>query len=157
MATEFLLSLATAFLDAFTNLSAEDHIALRAPNCIHNFAPSSLAPHLPPPKDNQTFAIHLTRMQSILAHFPVTPKEIFVSAPSQIVIWATGVPEFKAEARGEKGPEEWEYVGEYCFVLGVNGEGKIERILEFLDSKATMKLISLMEEAKKNLAASQEI
>jgi ketosteroid isomerase-like protein len=47
--------------------------------------------------------------------------------------------------------EKWEYVGEYIFILDVDEEGKIIRILEFLDSLATERLRGMMDKAKENV------
>jgi hypothetical protein len=143
---------AEAFLAAFNNLSASEHVALRAENCTHMFAPASLNP--PAPKSNSDFAAHITNLRSILAHFPVTAKEINLNeAGKQITIWATGVPEFKSEVKGSSEDGDWEYMGEYIFILDLDEKGKIKRIVEFLDSKNTMVLLEMVEKAKANLAA----
>jgi hypothetical protein len=47
--------------------------------------------------------------------------------------------------------EEWVYTGEYIYMLSVDEDGKIVRVLEFLDSKATERLSVLMGRAKANL------
>jgi hypothetical protein len=142
---------AEAFLTAFNNLSASEHIALRAETCTHIFAPASLNP--PPPKTNADFAAHVTNLGSILVHFPVTAKEINVNeAGKQITIWATGVPEFRSEAKGKKVNEaDWKYMGEYIFILDIDEHGKIKRIVEFLDSKNTMILLEMVRRARENL------
>lgn len=90
-------------------------------------------------------------LQPILASFKVTAKEVHVYGEKrEVLIWASGVPEFRPEAKdGED--KEWEYKGEYIFMLTVNEEGKIVRILEFLDSLGTEKLRGLMGRARKNL------
>jgi len=83
--------------------------------------------------------------------FAVSPKEIHVNeAGRQITIWATGTPVFKAEAIGTGG-EDWNYTGEYVFILDVNEGGKITRVLEFLDSLGTQRLRGLMERARENV------
>lgn len=146
-----LQDIAAAFLLGFKNLSASEHIALRAENCTHIFAPSSIE-GLPPPKSNQAFAEHLTNLRKLLVAFPVTAKEININeAQRQIVIWANGKPEFRQEAMGSDAKDEWDYTGEYIFILNLNGEGKIERIVEFLDSLATMRLLGLMKKARTNV------
>ena len=68
------------------------------------------------------------------------------------------MPKFRQEAKGK--PEEvneadWEYVGEYIFILDLDEEGKITRIVEFLDSKNTVRLFALAEKARENLAVNQ--
>jgi hypothetical protein len=39
--------------------------------------------------------------------------------------------------------KEWEYTGEYVFILDINQEGRIDRVLEFLDSLETGRLRGL--------------
>jgi len=148
---------AEAFLAGFATLSADQHLALRAENCSHIFAPSSLG--ISQPKSNSDFAAHITNLKLVLDGFPVTVKETHVNeAGRQIIIWATAVPKFRQEAKGK--PEEvneadWEYVGEYIFILDLDEEGKITRIVEFLDSKNTVRLFALAEKARENLAVNQ--
>jgi hypothetical protein len=146
-----LHDLATSFLAGFTNLSAQEHIALRAPTCIHLFAPASMDP--PPPKSNEDFANHVNNnLRPLLQRFVVTPNEIHVNeAGRQVTIWATRKPEFKPEAMANGPKEEWDYTGEYIFILDADKDGKIVRILEFLDSLATTRLRGLMVRAKENM------
>jgi ketosteroid isomerase-like protein len=145
-----LSRIATLFVEAFDNLSAPDHLALRDPTCTHIFAPSSLGIR---PKSNEAFAAHIVdNIRPLLDRFPVTPKEIDINETGgQITIWATATPYFKEEVMGDGGKEEWDYAGEYIFILNVNEAGKIARILEFLDSKATERLRGLMTKARENL------
>lgn len=139
---------------------------------MHYFAPHSLALA---PKSNSTYAAHFANFNGLISSFPFTVKEIIDNpASNQILIWATAspvwVPEVtgsvgEVEGSGEDGRDEeddWTYTGEYMFLLsfedgetGDDGEGgklkRIERIVEFLDSKGTMRLIGLMQKAKENL------
>ncbi|KAF2475884.1 uncharacterized protein BDR25DRAFT_89219 [Lindgomyces ingoldianus] len=143
---------ATRFISAFKDLSTEDHLALRTSDCLHIFAPASL--NLPAPQSNDAFAEHLGRLRLIIEHFPVTAKEIHVNEPChQAVIWATGQPEFRSEVMG-KDPiaESWKYTGEYVFILDLDDTClKIKRIVEFLDSKGTEKLLRMTAKARENL------
>jgi hypothetical protein len=112
------------------------------------FAPSTLEI---PPKSNSNFAIHIdANIRPFLTAVPITAKEVFINEVKRpITIWATGKPHFKAEAMdGER--EQWDYTGEYIFILDANEEGRIERMLEFLDSLATERLRGLMVRARKN-------
>ncbi|KAM0546639.1 hypothetical protein ACHAPJ_010777 [Fusarium lateritium] len=160
MATEQTLNnVAKAFINVFDTLEADSHVALRAANCMHTFAPSSVNP--PPPMSNQDWANHLGKLQIIMTGFPITPKEIHVNvSKSQIVIWATAIPKFKEEVKGLKEGDdgkEWNYVGEFMFILNVDGEGKISRIVEFLDSLGTDRARGLMVRAWDNAGASQKL
>jgi len=142
--------IATSFLSAFDNLSVDDHIALRAPLCIHIFAPSSLNIA---PKTNAAFAAHVTNnLLPLLERFPVTAKETHINETGrQITIWATGKPEFKKEAMGTTPAEAWNYTNEYIFMLDVNEDGKIKKIVEFLDSSSTEKLRGAILKARANV------
>ncbi|KAF4967678.1 hypothetical protein FSARC_4813 [Fusarium sarcochroum] len=158
MATEQTLNqVATAFINVFDTLEADSHVALRVANCMHTFAPSSVNP--PPPMTNQDWANHLGKLQLIMTGFPITPKEIHVNVTkSQVVIWATAIPKCKEEVKrlkeGDDG-KEWNYVGEFMFILNVDEESKISRIVDFLDSLGTDRARGLMIRAWDNVGASQ--
>ncbi|KAF2829486.1 hypothetical protein CC86DRAFT_368492 [Ophiobolus disseminans] len=124
-----LQQIAGAFLHAFKDLSAKGHIALRAPACMQIFAPSSLNP--PSPKSNDVFGAHIeNNVRPVMDHFPVTAKEIHVNETGrQVTIRANGKPGFKEEAIGDSSREEWDYTGEYIFILDVDEDGKIVRVL----------------------------
>lgn len=159
LSSSSLHDLATSFLSAFTHLSpSSTHIALRSSTCTHIFAPSTVGI---PPKSNSAFATHIDNaVRPLLTAFPVTAKEIHINeAQRQVTIWAFGTPEFRPEAMGlERGGErqEWDYTGEYIFILDVNEEGKIERVFEFLDSKGTERLRGLMGRARRNMGKEGE-
>jgi ketosteroid isomerase-like protein len=146
--TTSLHDLATSFLSAFTHLDTAAHTSLRAPSCTHIFAPSSLGM---PTKSNAEFAHHLdANIRPIISGFPCVAKEIHVNeAGRQVTIWATGTPEIRAEAKDDGA--DWEYVGEYIFLLDVDEQGRIVRVLEFLDSKGTERVKELMGRGRKNL------
>lgn len=109
-----------------------------------------------PPMDNATYAENIFRLTHVLNSFPFTIKEISDNpTENQVLVWGTAVPEWKEEVMdGEK--TEWEYVGEYMFLINFEEGGeKINRIVEFLDSKATESLHGLMKRAMQNLALSK--
>jgi hypothetical protein len=147
---ESLQALATSFLSSLSSLSTPAMLAIRAPTCTHVFAPSSLS--LPAPLTNTSLVTHLAdNLAPLLSSFPTTAKEIHINELGrQITIWATGRPEFKAEVMDGEA-EEWVYTGEYIYMLSVDEDGKIVRVLEFLDSKATERLSVLMGRAKASL------
>ena len=84
------------------------------------------------------------------------PKEVIESQDSnQVVVWAMSETCFRDEVKDAGIPEdEWAYKGEYMFVFTMDESGeKIERVLEFLDSKKTKDtLLGLMERARRNKA-----
>lgn len=160
MATEqALYDTAIAFISAFASLEANTHTSLRAASCTHIFAPSSI--NLPPPMTNEDFAAHLTKLHTIATGFPVTAKEIHVNFPKrQVIIWASAVLNFREELKGLKEDDdgkEWDYVGEYMFLLDLDKEGKISRIVEFLDSLGTERVRVLIAKAWKNAGVSEKL
>lgn len=142
---------ALKFIEAFDTLSIDTFLALQATTCHHIFAPTSLPP--PAPLDNAGFAAHLKGLRTILEAFPVHAKEIVEDQEkNQVVIWATSETKF-FDAVKDSGlsDEEWIYRGEYIFILTMDkSQEKIERVIEFLDSKATERLRELMRRAKDN-------
>ncbi|TKA47810.1 hypothetical protein B0A49_14037 [Cryomyces minteri] len=149
-------STALAFLQSFQELDVNSHLALRTPGCRHTMAPASL--NYPPSMTNEQFAAHLSSLRTIIASFPVTAKEIFEhEGGNQVTIWATSSATFREEAKDEDSGLDWSYYGEYIFILSFNQAGdKIERIVEFVDSKRAVEVGVLVERARRNVAARKE-
>jgi len=83
----------------------------------------------------------------------VTAKEVMEDAnENKVIVWATSQAHFYDEVKdGGLSEEEWAYKGEYVFILSMNKDGdKIERIVEFVDSKGTERLRGLMQRARGN-------
>lgn len=143
---------AVAFIEAFDSLSASTFLSLLTPTCQHIFAPASAdAPR--EPLDNNAFAAHISSLTLVLRNFPVYPKEIIENErANQVVVWATSETRFHDEVMdGGIAAEEWKYRGEYIFILSMDESGeRIERVVEFVDSKGTDRLRVLMARAKKN-------
>ena len=142
---------AKIFLEGFADLSESRHLSVRSDDCTHIFAPSSL--NLPPPKDNTTFATHLAHLREVMVGFPVTPKEMIDSAnENTVTVWATSEVKFHVELMDDGlSAAEWAYRGEYIFILTMDPSGRrIQRIVEFLDSKGTERLLGLVARAKEN-------
>lgn len=146
---------ALAFLATFEHLDADANVALRAPDCRHTMAPTSL--NAPQGLTNEQFHNHLTSLQSVIASLSVTVKEIFaVEGSSQVTVWATSEATFRPEAMDDELEKEggsWMYRGEYMFVFVFDEAGeRIERIVEFIDSMKFGEVMALIERAKGNLA-----
>ena len=107
---------------------------------------------------NEQWAGHLRAVQPILATLAVTPKEIYEHEGSnQVTVWATSDAKFREEAKGEDGGLEWRYCGEYVFILFFEEAGdRIERVVEFMDSKRVVEMRGLMEIGKRNVMAWRE-
>jgi hypothetical protein len=148
-------TLAESFLSSLSSLDGPAMLAIRAPDCLHIFAPSSLP--LPNPLSNTSLVTHLaTNLTPILSGLSTTAKETHINeAGRQITIWATSQPEFKKEVM-DGDVRDWDYTGEYIYILNVDGDGKIVRVLEFLDSKTTERLSAMMARAKRNLGMEEK-
>lgn len=144
---------ALAFLDSFDKLDGDANIALRAPNCRHTMAPTSLG--FSPNMTNEQWAAHLNSTKQVLTSFPVMAKEIFESG-NQVTVWATSEAVFREDAKDDEDGVDWTYHGEYMFVFLFDGDGKIERIVEFLDSVKVVQVGALIERAKRNLKTRKE-
>ncbi|KAL4876518.1 hypothetical protein BJY04DRAFT_141704 [Aspergillus karnatakaensis] len=120
----------------------------------HTFHPKSIGPLSENVYDKAGFLTHGAGLSSIMTGFPVYAKEYVESESSnQVVVYATSKTHFREEVKDDGIPkEDWEYGGEYVFIFTMDDSGEqIVRCLEFLDSKATERLIWLMERAKGNL------
>lgn len=78
-----------------------------------------------------------------------------------VVVWTEGRPQFREELKDYEAftKEQWEYVGEFVFMLTFNETGdKITRVREFIDSKGTdNKLWPLASTVLGNLQKSQNV
>jgi len=147
---------ALKFLETFSTLDSTTNTSLRAPNCRHTIAPMSLG--YTPDMTNEQWVTHLEPLKQILTAFPVTPTEIFEDEGSkQVTVWATSDAVFKDEVKDDDQSVEWRYQGEYMFVFLFNDDdNKIERILEFVDSRRVLEVRELFARAMGNLMAREK-
>jgi len=146
------LETAKKFIGHFASFDRQTLDTILAEDYIHHFAPSSLTPFGPYTK--QGFLEHHGRMLIVMSGFPVTAKGYIESESSnEVVVWATSQANFRDEVKDDGIPKkDWMYEGEYVFILSMDRTGeKIVRVVEFLDSKATLdKLVGLMKRAQRN-------
>ncbi|KAF7346471.1 hypothetical protein MSAN_01875100 [Mycena sanguinolenta] len=132
-----LLATATTYLQVFSTLDPDVIAPIQSESYYHEFAPASA--NLPPPRNREEFAEHIRHLKGVLRSFPVHAKQMWPNpALKQVLIWADAETEFHPHVRDNEDAEEWRYRGEYMFLLTMDQSGeKIERVLEFLDSKGT--------------------
>ncbi|PVH74619.1 hypothetical protein DL98DRAFT_351536, partial [Cadophora sp. DSE1049] len=154
---------ALAFIESFSTLSAIDMLSVRTPSCMHVFAPRSLGDIAHSPMSNEQFAAHRSHFDGVLSSFPFQVKEMIDNpTANQVLIWTTASPVWVPQVTSDVDKDtDWSYTGEYMFLLtfeeGETGKDaggsfkRIERIVEFLDSKGTDRLRGLMQAASRNL------
>ena len=136
-------------MEVFTTLNQDTITPIQSENYKHEFGPACLAP--PAPFDRSTFAAHLKEISRIMRSFPVRSKETWVNPSlNQVIIWADSETFFHDHVKDNNNHEEWRYEGEYFWVLTMDSTGeKVERVIEFVDSKSTERLLALMARAFK--------
>ena len=142
---------AMAFIGDFATLDVATMLSRRTDDCIHTFLPASIAP---PAKDNVTFGEHISRLRDVLQKFPVTAKEVMEDeAKNVVIVHATSQAHFHDEFKDDGiSSEEWMYRGEYIFMLTMDESGdKIKKVVEFLDSKGTERLLGLVKRARSSM------
>lgn len=126
-----------------------------ADDYTHHYAPSSIPQQ--GPFDRQGLINFVIGLKRIIKTYPMTIKESIDSESRNVVtVWTTGLASFHDELQdGSMSKEEWQYTGEYIFLLYMNETGdKLIKTVEFLDSKATVdKLMATVARASGNLGA----
>ncbi|KAI1407922.1 hypothetical protein F5Y13DRAFT_121305 [Hypoxylon sp. FL1857] len=144
------LRTAKAFISMFGNLDTSLLSSILAPSYVHTFAPASLQDRLRT-KGKTEMVSHIASLRNIMTGFPVYAKSYFeCDAENMVTVWATSKVEWKEQLlRQVDNPGEWEYEGEYIFFIWLDETGeKIVRVVEFLDSFKTVKLMGLMKTAR---------
>ncbi|KAF2639228.1 hypothetical protein P280DRAFT_481387 [Massarina eburnea CBS 473.64] len=153
MATQESARVRTAneFLHVFTTLDTTPLQTILAPNYHHTFGPNSLTGF--GPYDKPGFIKHVSGLFQFLTTFPVIPVETIDSESSNAVwVWTKTDAQFKEEVRNGEKVEDWVYKGENMFMFWFDGEGRISRCVELVDSKKTVdELLPLMGRARANL------
>jgi hypothetical protein len=145
------------FLGAYETLDLETFASVRSPSCLQTFAPASISPA--PPVDNATFLANKAALKDIMTGFPVTANEVMEDQQqNKVIVRAFGRPLWRDEVKDDGiAEEEWDWSGEYMLIFTMDETGeKIDHILEFVDSKETVKLPGLLRRATANKAKSEK-
>ncbi|EOA87145.1 hypothetical protein ACJQWK_09081 [Exserohilum turcicum] len=140
--------LAESYMAGFLYISLCDYLALRAHGAPTSSRPPSLGS--PAPQNNYGFAEHVkNNLHPILiTRFPLAANEMHMNeAGKQVTIWTADQPEFKPEFVAALGNKELTYIADFVFVLDVNDESKMLRVLELIDILATDSFRVLVEKA----------
>lgn len=138
---------AIAFLSTITARDGHANIALRTPNCEHTILPASMG--FTRNLSNEKWLENLDYMNSVLSKFMLKPTEL-METDRQIAISANGFLEVRPELRDAE-LEKWSSDSDLVFVLHFNENGKIDKILEMLDSDAAKSFWQAMTRAGENL------
>ncbi|MCJ1432762.1 hypothetical protein MMC27_002119 [Xylographa pallens] len=139
-----------AFIGDFETLDVPTMISRRTNDCMHTFLPASIAP---PPKDNTAFSEHINRLREIMPKFPVITKDVMEDEEKNMaIVHAISQAHFYESVKDEGiPPNDWNYQGEYIFMLTMTDAGdKVKKVVEFVDSKGTERLLGLITRARAN-------
>jgi len=143
---------ALKYLDAASTFDLDAIMALRSPDCTHEFHPPSVG--VRPPLDNTAYEAQLRQFKDIVVGFPVTIKEIIEDdKENRLMVLLESSQTWSSDAKDAGlSEEEWAFSREYVFVLTMDETGeKITRVVEFLDSKGTEQLRVLVARATGNM------
>lgn len=142
---------ALAFLSTISAQDGHANLALRTSDCTHTILPASMG--FPPSISNEKWLENLDYMNAVLSTFRLTATNL-METDRQIAISAQGFLEVKPDLRDDE-TKEWSLGSDIVFVLQFNKDGKIENILEMLDSEAAKSFFPVMGRARENLGKLQ--
>ncbi|OAG05271.1 uncharacterized protein CC84DRAFT_1177344 [Paraphaeosphaeria sporulosa] len=153
MSTSMRIQTPQTFLSSFATLSIPSFSAVLADSYKHNYAPASLVAELNRGgyDGKEAFLEHIRSVAKLMTGFPVTPlRMIQDEAENAVWAWCRSWAEWRESV--VDGDAEWGYEGEYVFMFWMDGEGKIEKCVEMLDTWATReKLLVLSARARENI------
>ncbi|CAI6258098.1 unnamed protein product [Periconia digitata] len=140
------------FISVFKTLDAAPLEKLLSPSYNHTMGPASVDPFKIGPFDKAGFIGHVAGLSYLMTSFPVTITEI-VDSESSNSVWAWTASDVKWRSEVTDGDAaEWSYQGQNLFMFWFDAEGKIERVIEVLDSqKSINELLPLLGRAGANL------
>ncbi|KAF4450356.1 hypothetical protein F53441_6480 [Fusarium austroafricanum] len=142
-----LTATASAYIDVFRTLDTKALSKILSHNYNHIFAPASA--NLPGPMDRDALIARIKLVGEVMSSFTVTVKQISPN-PSmrQVLVWADSYTNFHKHLKDTDDDEEWTKKGEYIFLFTMDESGeKIVDVLEFVDSKVTEEIVSLVSRA----------
>ncbi|KAF4344554.1 hypothetical protein FBEOM_1452 [Fusarium beomiforme] len=141
-----LTATATAYIEVFRTLDTEALSRMLSDTYNHQFAPASA--NLPGPMDRQGFIARQRHVGEVMASFPVTIKQTWPDpSPRQVLVWADSETNFHKHLR-DSDDDEWTKRGEYMFLMTMDESGeRIVEVLEFLGSKTTEQIVSMVARA----------
>jgi ketosteroid isomerase-like protein len=137
-------------INAFTTLDIPSSLAPRSQHCTWTMLPASLS--FPPALTNAQHAAHMQSLTDVSPGFDMYVQEVW-DGGNTVVVHALSDLRFREEVTSGDEGVEWKYRGEYMFVVDFDAEGKVVRVIEFLDSKAVGEALGLAGRGREILAA----
>lgn len=159
------LATALRFLAAYETLDTVLFESVMKPGSdsfIQTVAPSTLT-SIAGSRTRAGFLADITRLRQVLDGFPVSVRELLTETNDRVVLWCTSEMRFKlavtgdhdfkgqkSQSDGEEQLDKWNYQGEYVFAFEMVENGtKVRRVVDFMDSAATIRGEELLQAAAK--------
>lgn len=142
---------AKTFMEHFSKCDKAALLSMITPDFKYTFAPSTV-PF--PPKNGDEWSEHLDMFVPMLESYPLDYKLVIDcgAEENKVVLMVEGEPQFKAAAKDDELPADgWKWKGDFLLIFTLVGEGKVQAITEFVDTKGMDSLIVLMQRAGGNL------
>ncbi|KAK0610567.1 hypothetical protein B0T17DRAFT_544924 [Bombardia bombarda] len=129
---------AKKFIGQFATFDSKTLEEVISDDFYQEFAPASIDPPMGP-FDKTAMLEQGNKLSALFSGFVMTAKEYIDSAEeNKVTVWTTGKAIFRDDVKDDGlTPEEWDFRGEYIFLLTFNEAGKIKKVVEFLDSQST--------------------
>lgn len=144
------LQAALTYISVFETLDTTPLNSLLSANYHHTMGPASLAGY--GPWDKAGFIGHVAGISKMMTAFHVRVVEVIDSDKDNSVwVWTASDAKWRPEAM-DGDAKEWSYQGQNLFMFWFDGEGKVERCVEVVDSlKSVNVLVPLFQRATANL------
>jgi ketosteroid isomerase-like protein len=140
---------ALAIIASFSTFDVAATLAPRSQSCTWTMLPASL--NFPANLTNEQHAAHLSSLTDVASGFDMDVQQVWDKG-NTVVVRAFSDLRFREEVTSQDDGVEWKYRGEYVFVFEFDAEGKVERAIEFMDSKAAAEALGLAGRAREILA-----
>lgn len=140
-----LQTIAAAYLDALASFSPEKMSAIFSDGYQHTIAPTTLVTGFglsAEPWGRDAFIPAAARYQALFSDWSIKVKEAWPNETTNVVtVWATAEGTLRDEVVEEV--DERAVRREYMFVLTVDANNKVEKVVEFVDTESVKHVMRL--------------
>lgn len=138
------------YLSVFSTLDTTPLLSILSPKYHHTMMPSSIPAY--GPWDKAGFVAHVSGISKMMTAFHVRAVEVIDSEQdNSLWVWTASDAKWRPEAM-DGDEKEWSYQGQNLFMFWFDGEGRVERCVEVVDSlKSVNVLVPLFQRATVNL------